>query len=91
MGGHPSALHPGRAGVGRAVHSAHAAPPLTQHATSDWLPVLAQLRCGARGGKLAMAGALGRVHGEVCGAALAFPGGAPAVLPGVMERVSADE
>lgn len=38
-----------------------------------------------------MAGALGRVHGEVCGAALAFPGGAPAVLPGVMERVSADE
>jgi len=56
MSGHPAALHPGRAGVGRAVLSAHAAPPPTQHATSDRRLVLAQLRRGARGGKLATAG-----------------------------------
>lgn len=44
-GGHPAALHPGRAGVGRAVLLAHPAPSLTQHATSSRQTVLAQF-CG---------------------------------------------
>lgn len=77
---------------GRALcsHSTHAVPPLTQHATSGRCTVLAQLR-GARGGKLPTAGwsALWGAWG-VCWAALAFLGGATAVLLGVNERESVD-